>query len=83
MIGVSTEALATDDHVIATVFGRLLAVVGPFGPRQHVEEGHDVHAASQFGGDVGHKGLQKKAPFSGAFGAFGAIEVAFQPEYAQ
>lgn len=55
MIGVALEAPATDDHVIATISGRLLAVVRPFGPRQYVEEGHDVHAASLLGSDMCHR----------------------------
>ncbi|MNI72184.1 hypothetical protein D3C73_1281080 [compost metagenome] len=62
MVGISVEQLATDDHVIATVFGWLLAVVGPFGPGQHVEKGHDVHAASLLGSDLRHSFSGKKKP---------------------
>jgi hypothetical protein len=54
MVGISVEQLATDYHVIATVFGWLLAVVAPFGPSQHVQESDNIRSACLLCGDLGH-----------------------------
>lgn len=55
VVSVALEQLAADDHVKAALLCGPLSVVHAFGPSQHVEQGHDIHADSLFGSDLRHE----------------------------